>query len=362
MQDSVMQDSVMQDSVMLKNIGEQAEVVRRSLALPLPLPDWLLEAERLAIVACGSSRHAALVAQEWFESLAQVPVQVLDAAEWCYRLPLLEAGTVVIAISQSGKTSDVLETLRGIDQLRSVVPHIHTLSLVNGADSPLALLTDATIVTPAGTEDAVAATKSFTAQLVILARLVLHLAETRCTLSPTQVLALQMDLAMLPDGIEDTLQHLEQQGLGQGHAQSWMAADSIVLLGRGLHRSIALEGALKLKELCYVHAEGFGAGDFCHGPMAIVSPKIPIIALLPDEKMRSDLDRFRAWGSPVIGIGPQNAEGLSGLDQVLEVEFVANWLMPLVTVLPLQLLAYDWARSQQLDVDRPRYLTKFIGT
>jgi glucosamine 6-phosphate synthetase-like amidotransferase/phosphosugar isomerase protein len=356
----------MQDSVMLKNIGEQAEVVRRSLALALPLPDWLLEAQRLAIVACGSSRHAALVAQDWFESLAQVPVRVLDAAECCDRLPLLESGTVVIAISQSGKTTDVLETLRGIEQLRSVVPQIHTLSLVNQADSPLALRTDATIVTPAWTEDAVAATKSFTAQLAVLARLVLHLAETRCALSPTQVLALQMDLAMLPDGIEDTLQKLDQQGLGQGHAQSWMEAESIVLLGRGLQRSIALEGALKFKELCYVHAEGFGSGDFCHGPMAIVSPNMPIIALLPsekmpDDKMRSNLDRFRAWGSPVIGIGPQNAEGLSGLDQVLEVEFVANWLMPFVMVLPLQLLAYDWARSRQLDVDRPRYLTKFIG-
>ena len=132
-----------------------------------------------------------------------------------------------------------------------------------------------------------------------------------------------------------------------------------MILGRGLHMPIALEGALKLKETCYVHAEGFGAGDFCHGPMAIVSPSLPIIALLPDEKMRIDLERFRSWGSPIITI--DRRDGAIGSAMGFSVESVADWLMPFVTVLPLQLLAYDWAVSKGLDVDQPRYLTKFIG-
>ncbi len=348
-------------AVMLQNISEQPEVVRRSLALDLALPDWVWDAERLAIVACGSSRHAALVAQEWVESLAQVPVRVLDAAEWSYRLPLLEAGTVVLLISQSGRTKDVLDVLSGIEQLRSVGLGIKTLSLVNAADSPLALQTDATIVTPAGPEEAVAATKSLSAQLTVLARLALNLAEAKCALSPTQVMALQVDLTLLPDCMEQSLQGLRDQGLGKGQEKPWMTLESVVLLGRGLARSIALEGALKLKETCYVHAEGFGAGDFCHGPMAIVSAKIPIIALLPDAKMRQSLDQFRSWGSPVMAIGRRDDKLLAGLDEVWVVESVAHWLMPLVMVLPLQLLAYDWALVKGLDVDQPRYLTKFIG-
>jgi glutamine---fructose-6-phosphate transaminase (isomerizing) len=231
------------------------------------------------------------------------------------------------------------------------------LGLVNVENSPLTQMADYAIVTPAGPEEAVAATKSFTAQLTVLARLSLALAEARSALSPSQVLALQTDLAFLPAGIEQTLKQLADRST----ERPWMTAESIAILGRGLQRSIALEGALKLKETCYVHAEGFGAGDFCHGPMAIVSSKLPIIALLPNEKMRSDLDRFHAWGSPVIAIGRRGDELLTGLDDVLEVEFVGNWLMPFVTVLPLQLLAYDWARVRGLDVDQPRYLTKFIG-
>ncbi len=347
----------MKNSVMLENVHEQPEVVRRSLSLAFALPDWFLEAKRITIVACGSSRHSALVAQEWFESFAQVAVRILDAAEWCDRLPWMESGTVVIAISQSGQTKDVLETLNNIETVRSVVPGINILGLVNVEDSPLAQMVDRAIVTPAGPEETVAATKSFTAQLAVLARLSLALAEARSALSPSQVLALQTDLAFLPASLEQTLKQLASRST----ERSWMGAESIAILGRGLQRSIALEGALKLKEICYVHAEGFGAGDFCHGPMAIVSSKLPILALLPDEKMRSDLDRFRSWGSPVLAIGQRGDALLAGLDEVLEVEFVGRWLMPFVTVLPLQLLAYDWARVRGLDVDQPRYLTKFIG-
>lgn len=352
-------------SVMLHNIYEQPDVVRRSIALEFDVPDWFLAVERITIVACGSSRHAAMVAHCWIESLARVSVRVLDAGEWCDRAVLMEPGTGVIAISQSGRTKDVLETLRWLEPLRSGTLGLKILSIVNEADSPLVLRSDAAIVTPAFPEGAVAATKSFSAQLVILARLALSLAEAKGMLTPTELQVLRSDLSQLPDAMAKTLKGL---GLGLGTRQSWMTSESVVLLGRGLQTAIALEGALKLKETCYVHAEGFGAGDFCHGPMAIVSPSIPVIALLPDEKMRADLERFRSWGSPIVTIDRRRDDAIdTPMEFPIEfpvefpVESVVDWLMPFVTVLPLQLLAYDWAISKGLDVDQPRYLTKFIG-
>jgi D-arabinose 5-phosphate isomerase GutQ len=167
----------MKDSVMLQNIWEQPQVVADCLALDLNLPSWLhgTSTKRLVLLACGSSRHAALVAQEWFESLAKIPTRVLDAAAWTDRAPLLEPQTVIIAISQSGKTKDVLDAL---DHIKAAHPEgINVLSIANIADSPLVQRADASLVTPAGVEGAVAATKSFTAQLAVLARLVLDLAD-----------------------------------------------------------------------------------------------------------------------------------------------------------------------------------------
>ena len=250
-------------SVMLRNIHEQPDVVRRSIELKVDVPDWFFAAERITIVACGSSRHAALVAQEWIESLARVSVRVLDASQWCDRAVLMEPGTVVIAISQSGKTKDVLETLRWMEPLRRATTDrpgatgLKILSVVNGAGSPLGKQSDSAIVTPAGAEGAVAATKSFSAQLVVLARLALMLAEAKGTLTPSEIQALRSDLCPLPDAMAQTLKGLEQRGTRLGRMP-----ESVVILGRGLHMPIALEGALKLKETCYVHAEGFGAGDF----------------------------------------------------------------------------------------------------
>ena len=351
----------MNDSIMMKNICEQPKVVAHCLAIELPLSDRVLSAQRIMLVACGSSRHAGLVAQHWFETIAKIPVQVLDAAAWTDRSPLVESNTLIIALSQSGKTKDLLEALT---QIQAVTPEIQVLAIVNVSDSPLVHLADSAIVTPAGPEGAVAATKSFSAQLVILARIAVNLAEYKSLIStsivPASISKLRTDLNLLPQAIAKSLNNL-QRHIGKGVELDWMVSESIVLLGRGIQQPIALEGALKLKETAYVHAEGFGAGDFCHGPMAILKPGFPIIALMPDQKMRSDLDRFQALGCTVIGIGKQGHDCLLGLDQVFELEPIADWLMSFLIVLPLQLLAYDWARSQGLDVDQPRYLTKFIG-
>lgn len=343
----------MNDSIMLQNVWEQPKVVADCLAIDLPLPDSFLSAQRIMLLACGSSRHAGLVAQNWFETIAKIPVQVLDAAAWTDRSPLVESNTLIIALSQSGKTKDLLEALT---QIKAVTPEIQVLAIVNVSDSPLVHLADLAIVTPAGPEGAVAATKSFSAQLAILARIAVNLAEYQSLISTSK---LRTDLELLPDAILKSLDNL-QRHLGKGIGLDWMVSESIVLLGRGIQQPIALEGALKLKETAYVHAEGFGAGDFCHGPMAILKPGFPIIALMPDQKMRSDLHRFQTLGCPVIGIGRRSHDCLPGLDQVFELESIADWLMPFLIVLPLQLLAYDWARSQGLDVDQPRYLTKFI--
>ena len=356
----------MNDSIMLQNIREQPRVVTDCLAIDLPLPGSFLSAQRIMLLACGSSRHAGLVAQHWFETIAKIPVQVLDAADWTDRSPLVESNTLIIALSQSGKTKDLLEALA---QIKAVNREIQVLAIVNAADSPLVHLADASIVTPAGPEGAVAATKSFSAQLAILARITVNLAEYKSLVStslfPVSISKLCTDLELLPEAIVKSLDHLQHQ-IGKGVGLDWMVSESIVLLGRGIQQPIALEGALKLKETAYVHAEGFGAGDFCHGPMAILKPGFPIIALMPDLKMRSDLHRFQTLGCTVIGIGKRGHDCLRhdcllGLDQVFELESIADWLMPFLIVLPLQLLACDWARSRGLDVDQPRYLTKFIG-
>ncbi len=352
----------MKDSMMMQNVWEQPQVMADCLAMDLNLPLWLRETtstKRLVLLACGSSRHAAMVAQHWFESIAQIPTRLLDAAAWTDRAPLLEPDTVIIALSQSGQTQDLLAALA---QIKAAHPDFRQmLAIANVKDSPLVQRADAAFVTPAGVEGAVAATKSFTAQLVLLARLAVDLAQSREILDLAAVEALRSDLAHLPKAIETTLEDLKNQAMGKSLSLDWMGAESIVILGKGVMQPIALEGALKLKETCYVHAEGFESGDFCHGPMAILKPGFPIIALMPDAKMRSDLDRFRKLGSYVIGIDRRGDEMLSGLDEILEVsETLADWLMPFLMVLPLQLLAYDWARARGLDVDQPRYLTKFI--
>jgi len=355
-----MGDSI-NNSIMLQNICEQPKVVADCLAIELPLSDRVLSAQRIMVLACGSSRHAGLVAQHWFETIAKIPVQVLDAADWTDRSPLVESNTLIIALSQSGKTKDLLEALV---QIKAVNPEIQVLAIVNVSDSPLVHLVDSAIVTPAGPEGAVAATKSFSAQLAILARIAVNLAEYKSLVStsifPVSISKFRTDLELLPESIVKSLDHL-QHHIGTGVGLDWMVSESIVLLGRGIQQPIALEGALKLKETAYVHAEGFGSGDFCHGPMAILKPGFPIIALMPDHKMRSDLHRFQTLGCTVIGIGKRGHDCLSGLDQVFELESIADWLMPFLIVLPLQLLAYDWARSRGLNVDQPRYLTKFIG-
>jgi glutamine---fructose-6-phosphate transaminase (isomerizing) len=170
----------MNDSIMLKNICEQPKVVADCLAIELPLPDSFLSAQRIMILACGSSRHAGLVGEHWFETIAKIPVQVLDAAAWTDRSPLVESNTLIIALSQSGKTKNLLEALT---QIKAVTPEIQVLAIGNGADSPLVDLADSAIVTPATPEGAVAATKSFSAQLVILARIAVNLAEYKSLVS-----------------------------------------------------------------------------------------------------------------------------------------------------------------------------------
>ena len=353
----------MGDSALLQNIWEQGAVVGRSLSLAIALPDWLLQAERMVLLACGSSRHAGLVGQNWFETLAQRSTRVLDAAAFGDRLefsslPILEPNTVCIALSQSGQTKDVLEA---IAQLRAVYPDLPVLGITNVADSTLVQIADHALITPAGVEGAVAATKSFTAQLVLLARIAIALSTVHAIDDQS---ALKDQLLGLPKAIESTLKLLQQQGLGQGKPQLWMDAKSMVILGSAVQSAIALEGALKLKETCYVHAEGFGTGDFLHGPMAILDSAIPVLSVLPSPTFRSQLDRFKAWGSPIIEIIPENAAKHptdSPQHQSITIKSVSGWLMPFLTVLPFQLLAYDWATYKNLNVDRPRHLTKFIS-
>jgi glucosamine 6-phosphate synthetase-like amidotransferase/phosphosugar isomerase protein len=356
-------DSGSPSSVMLANILEQTAVAERCLALPLVLPDAYLQVQHLDIVACGSSRHAALVGKAWLEHYAQLPTRVFDASEYADNLPLALPNSLLMLISQSGFTADVLSAGKA-ERSRSAMPF---LAITNAADTPLQTLSGFTIVTPAGPEQAVASTKTFLAQLIILLRLALQFATARQSLSLSAIQALQSQIEQLPELIEQTLQ---AQFLGLQLNCTAMAAhiaaeSSLMALGSGVNVPIGLEAALKLKETAYIHAEGLAAGDFMHGPLAMVKPGLPVVAIaIPGsgnyQRVLAHADRVKDCGGTVIGITTQSNVG-ARWDGVLPIGDIDEWLSPILTVIPLQLLAYSVALQRGVNVDQPRNITKFIG-
>jgi glucosamine 6-phosphate synthetase-like amidotransferase/phosphosugar isomerase protein len=343
-------------SATIANIQEQPAVAQRCLDMALTLPDHI---QQINIAACGSSRHAGLVAKVWFEQLARIATRVDDASEYANQLPLPTPQTMLQLISQSGFTADVLAAAQA-ERSRALPPHLqpHLLGLTNGSATPLEDLVDTLIQTPAGEEQAVAATKTFLAQLIVLLRMALHWGEVH---SP-QAAVLQPALAQIPDQIQTILDQSIAQV--QKVAQIVAAADHLILLGRGINAPIAQEGALKLKETCYLHAEGFAAGDFMHGPIALVEPGLPVIVIaLPNSPtyaaVMANAQRIKSYGAYLIGITSDDPDSI--FDAVLPIAAVPELLSPLLTVIPLQLLAYQVAELRGLAVDRPRHLTKFIA-
>jgi len=354
---------------MLKEICEQSETVRSTLrgrllvaegtarlnGLNLTAEDCR-EIQRVAIVACGTSWHAGLVGRHILEDLVGIPVSVEYASEYRYRRQLRLPGTVTIAISQSGETADTLEALRAAKAAGSTV-----LGVVNVVGSTIARMADGGIYLHAGPEIGVASTKAFTAQVVALLLLGLYLGRQR-GLPAEQGRALVAQLVRLPELVERAL-GVEPQV--KALAERYADAPNALYLGRGVNFPVALEGALKLKEISYIHAEGYPAAEMKHGPIALIDENMPVVCVAPQDrvytKVVSNMQEVKARGGHLIAITSEGNGDLSHLvDHQIVVPASPPLITPVLTVIPLQLLAYHIAVLRGCDVDRPRNLAKSV--
>src|SRR6267143_890363 len=354
---------------MLKEICEQAETVRSTLRGRLLVAEGTArlnglnltaeacaEIRRIVIVACGTSWHAGLVGRHIIEQLARLPVEVEYASEYRYRPQLGLAGTLTLAISQSGETADTLEALRAARATGSTV-----LGLVNVVGSTIAREADGGIYLHAGPEIGVASTKAFTSQIVALALLALLLGRQRgLSLEVGRELACR--LAQLPSLVDQALALEPEVKL---IAQEFADARNFLYLGRGVSFPVALEGALKLKEISYIHAEGYPAAEMKHGPIALIDRDMPVVFVAPKDevyaKVLSNMQEVKARGGRIIAVTTQGNGDLGGLvDHQLRVPATPSLLSSVVTTIPLQLLAYHIAVLRGCDVDRPRNLAKSV--
>ena len=367
--DSTEADKGVFDHYMLKEIYEQPEALENALRGRLSDadctahfgglnidPQQLRRAERLILTACGTSYHAALVGEYLFEEFARIPVEVEYASEFRYRNPPLDRNTIVLAITQSGETADTLAAMR--ESKRKGHP---TLALCNVIGSSIAREADGGVYLHAGPEIGVASTKAFTNQVAVLTMLALFFGRMR-HLSSLQGAAMIRDLRGLPDVVRRTLAcHDEVKRI----AERYYHVRNFLYLGRQYHYPVALEGALKLKEISYIHAEGYPAAEMKHGPIALVDEMTPSIFLMPRgvifDKVMSNLEEVKARGGPVIAIACEGDEEVAArADEVIYVPEVPDYLQPIVSVIPLQLLAYHIALLRGCDVDKPRNLAKSV--
>jgi glucosamine--fructose-6-phosphate aminotransferase (isomerizing) len=316
----------------------------------------LRRVRRVVFAACGTSWHAALVGEYLIERLAHLPVEVEYASEFRYRNAPLDDRTLVFVLSQSGETADTLGALR--EAKRRGHP---TLSICNTVGSTIAREADGGIYLHAGPEVGVASTKAFSAQVTVLLLLALHIGRLR-HLSFTEGLEVVRAVESLPETIE---QVLEREPIYAKAAERIAPAKSALYLGRDLHYPVALEGALKLKEVSYLHAEGYPTAEMKHGPIALVDPHTPCVFVAPrgalHAKTLANIEEVRARGGPVIAVGTEEDESLSKLaDAVLPIPDVPEIIQPIVGIVPLQLIAYHVARLRGCDIDKPRNLAKSV--
>ena len=319
--------------------------------------DRFLNAKRIIITACGTSWHAGLIAMYAIEEFAQIPVEVEYSSEFRYRKPVINKDDVVIAISQSGETAD---TLAAIQLAKSKGAFIFSICNVVGASIPR--VSDSGCYTHVGPEIGVASTKAFTAQVVALTMLALCIGREKKTLSQEQYLRIVSELGQIPDKIERVL---EQNKRIADFAKTFTYAQNFIYLGRGYNFPVAMEGALKLKEISYIHAEGYPAAEMKHGPIALISQEMPVVVVAPHcgtyEKIVSNIQEIKARKGRVIAVVSEGDEQVKKIaDYVIEVPETEECLTPLLTVIPLQLLAYHIAVVKGCDVDQPRNLAKSV--
>ncbi|WP_028942545.1 glutamine--fructose-6-phosphate transaminase (isomerizing) [Pseudomonas vranovensis] len=355
---------------MLKEIHEQPTVVQRTLEGRLGKDHVLVQAfgpqaaelfakvRNVQIVACGTSYHAGMVARYWLESLAGIPCQVEVASEFRYRKVVVQPDTLFVSISQSGETADTLAALRNAKELG----FLGSLAICNVGISSLVRESDLTLLTQAGPEIGVASTKAFTTQLVSLMLLTLSLGQVRGTLEAGVEAELVEELRRLPARLGEAL---AMDAIVEKTAELFADKHHTLFLGRGAQFPVAMEGALKLKEISYIHAEAYPAGELKHGPLALVDSDMPVVTVAPNnellEKLKSNLQEVRARGGELIVFadaqaGMSNGEGT----HVIAVPHIIDALAPILYTIPLQLLSYYVAVLKGTDVDQPRNLAKSV--
>jgi glucosamine--fructose-6-phosphate aminotransferase (isomerizing) len=324
----------------------------------LAVPDETLRSvQRVALVAMGTSLHAAMVGRHYIERIAGLPAEVDNASEFRYRDPLLGPETLVVSVAQSGETVDTLEAMHDVQHHGS--PQI-TICNTPGAQSTR--VADGTVYTRCGPEIGVASSKTLTASMVALYVLACHIGRVRGNLDDTKVAELVEPLAHLPDLVGRVLQRSDDY---EELAHAFRNHHHFLFLGRGLQYPVAMEGALKLKELSYIHAEGYPAGEMKHGPIALIDESMPTVAIAVRdglrEKMRSNIEQVKARDGLVVAVINEGDAGLAAkVDHAIEVPETSPLLLPVLTILPLQLIAYHIAVWRGCDVDQPRNLAKTV--
>jgi glucosamine--fructose-6-phosphate aminotransferase (isomerizing) len=357
------------DDFMLKEIHEQPEALADTLRAridprgrleldELSMPEEQIQAvDKVFVVACGTAFHAGLVAKYAIEHWVRVPVEIEIASEFRYRDPVLDANTLTLGVSQSGETIDTLQAVRHARRQQS-----HVIAITNTLGSSITREADAILYTHAGPEIGVAATKTFATQMAALYLVALYLAQVRGMLFPEEVAERVNLMKALPDQVRRTLELSDRI---HEIAERYRDVSDVLFIGRHTGYPSALEGALKMKEISYIHAEGYPAGELKHGPIALVEPGVPVVAVATEchvyPKMLSNIQEVKARGAVVIAVVTEgDTEAAALADHVLEVPRTHELLSPVVVAVPLQLLAYHIAKLRGCDVDQPRNLAKSV--
>lgn len=355
---------------MIKEIYEQPKAIRETSGARLAKDDsgiifdelkWtkddVADIKKIAIVACGTAYHAGIVAKYYLEQLARIPVEVDVASEFRYRSPLIDDKTLAVVISQSGETLDTLAALKEAKKLGA-----RTLAITNVVGSSIAREADQVIYTWAGPEIAVASTKAYTTQLISVLMLALYIAGLRGTMPAERMKGFIQGIRQLPSQAHELLEDVEDI---KTFAQKYGFNEDVFFIGRSLDYAVALEGALKLKEISYIHAEAYAAGELKHGTLALIIEGVPVIALATQgdvyEKTLSNIKEVKARDAVVIGLAMQGDEEIKKyVDHTIFIPATDKYLAPILAVIPLQLLAYYAAVTRGADVDKPRNLAKSV--
>ncbi len=360
------------DHFMQKEIFEQPQAVRDTLESRITNDSVVISAfgykaekifseiKQVQIIACGTSYNAGIVAKYWLEDIAKITCNVEVASEYRYRRPILLNGTLFITLSQSGETADTVEALKTAKKINS---DISTLCITNSAESSLTRLSDLTFLTHAGPEIGVASTKAFTTQLVALALLACSIGKLKKSINKKQEKGIVDGLKRLPGLINEAL--LQETQIKKLSTR-FKNKNSALFLGRGTMHAIAMEGALKLKEISYIHAEAYPAGELKHGPIALIDENMPVIAIAPNDellgKLKSNLHEVKSRGSQMIVFEDENSkvESMDAMEVIPITSNLGRITAPIIFTIPLQLLSYHVALIKKTDVDKPRNLAKSV--